>query len=457
MACPDRKIETMKNAKHFPGFAARSGSTMKKAQLTLMITMGIILLFAAVVVIWLGTQTATIRTEPEAEQQRLRQVAVQPVREYIQSCLDITTMAGLELLGRQGGVLYRMQGGLTPDVQPAELGSRYVEYEGINVSYLITRPTQDIGTLYYAEPDEYPYPSFPYVLNQTTGAVIKEFYGGYYGKPLLPPLFKPGRDSIQEQLESYISFNLPKCTDWKTFAAQGLSIVAGKPDASVMIAENITQIETEQFFTVLVKWQVNITDLTTNRNTTLDQFSLGYPVHLAKFYLFVQGIVLGEVNDATFDPRNASTTATPVTIVKNVFKNNFDQGTDDIILVRDEESRLRGKPLEFWILRANRYPALVWINQTDLDKYEFVPLGTCEQEPSIFLTGNELMIKWPETWTARLRAVDPDEDIVTFRTDPASPGQITQPGPFRLYVYASDGGRTEDYQILKLRLTSCPD
>ncbi len=340
MACPDRTVETMKNA-----------------QLTLMITMGIILLFAAVVVIWLGTQTATIRTAPEAEQQRLRQVAVQPVREYIQSCLDVTTMTGLELLGKQGGVLYRMQGGLTPDVQPAEQGSRYVEYEGINVSYLITRPVQDIGTLYYAQPDEYPFPSFPYVFNETIGSVIKEFYGGYYGKSLLPPLFKPGKNSIQEQIESYISFNLPKCTDWKTFEAQGLSIVAGRPNVSVMIAENITQIETEQFFTVLARWQVNIIDLTTNGNTTLDQFSLGYPVHLAKFYLFVQGIVLGEVNDATFDARSISTTATPVTIVKDVFKNGFDQGTDGLIIVRDEESRLRGKPLEFWILRATLSPA----------------------------------------------------------------------------------------------------
>ncbi len=443
MACPDRKIETM-----------------KKAQLTIMITMGIILLFAVVIVIWLGTQTATIRTAPEAEQQRLRQIAVQPVREYIQSCLDITTMEGLELLGKQGGVLYRMQGGLTPDVQPADLGSRYAECEGINVSYLITRPVQDIGTLYYAEPDEYPFPSFPYVFNQTTGSVIKEFYGGYYGKSLLPPLFKPGKDSIQEQLESYISFNLPKCTDWKTFAAQGLSITAGKPNVSVLIAENITQIEAEQFFTVFVDWQVNITDLTTDRNTTLGQFSLGYPVHLAKFYLFVQSIVLGEINDATFDPRNISTTANPVMIVKDVFKNSFDHGTDDIILVRDEESRLRGKPLEFWVLRANRYPALVWINQTELNRYEFYSLGTCKQKPSIFLTDDLLEIKFPDTWTAKLMAVDPDEDIVTFRTEPASPGQITMPPPgepFRMRVYASDGGKTEDYQELKLRVTGCPD
>ena len=101
----------------------------KHAQLTLMIITGIVLLFAVALVIWLGSQATTRRTAPEAEHQRLRQVAVEPVRDYIQSCLDIVTSTALDLLGKQGGVLYRNQGGLTRDVNPAtDIGSRYVPY-----------------------------------------------------------------------------------------------------------------------------------------------------------------------------------------------------------------------------------------------------------------------------------------------------------------------------------------
>lgn len=435
----------------------------KKAQLTIIIITGIVLLAAVAMVIWVGSQMATKHTAGAAEQQRLRQVAVQPVREYITSCLDVTTMTALDLLGKQGGVLYKSQGGLTPDVTPADLGSRHVVFDGLNVSYVITRPTQDIGKLYYAQPPEYPYTTFPYIFNESSKSIIKEFYGGYYGKSLLPPLFKPGKDSIQEQLESFINFNLPKCTDWKTFASSGLSVTAGIPNATVMIAENRTQIETEQFFTVMANWQVNVTDLTTGGNTTISEFSLGYPLHLAKFYLFIQGIVFGEVNDATFNPLSLSSEATPVFIAKNVFENPVDKGTDDIIIAQDAESVLRGKPFEFRILRGNRYPALVWINQTSLDKYRFYAMGDCSNPPkeSIFLNDNLLKITYatdsPYEWSTKLSAIDPDEDNVTFSMKP-SDGIIHVPAGslFRLYVYVSDGGEIMDYQILNITTAGCP-
>ncbi|MEM4243063.1 MAG: hypothetical protein QXM31_04140 [Candidatus Woesearchaeota archaeon] len=435
---------------------------MKKAQLTLMIITGIVFLVAVAIVLYMGSQAATKRTAPEASHQRLRQASLQQVKDFIQACLDVTTMSALDLLGKQGGVLYKSQGGLTPDVSPlTDLGSRYVVYDGLNVSYVITRPVQDIGTVYFAQPDKYPYPYFPYIFNETTKSITNEFYGGYYGKSLLPPLFKPGRDSIQAQLESYIAYNLPRCADWGAFAAKGLVISAGKPNISVMIAENKTQIEAEQFFSVVARWQVNITEPATLANTTIDEFSISYPVHLAKFYLFVQGIVFGEVSDARFDPKSLSSQATPVVVVKDVYTNPYDGSTDDMIIVQDAESQLRGKPLEFRILRQNRHPALVWINQTDLNKYGFYPEFCLDHKESIFLEGSRLTIKWPVTWEAMLSAVDPDEDIVTFRTEPPSPAKLGSSGlkagdDFLLYVDASDGGKTEDYQILRVHTISCP-
>jgi hypothetical protein len=437
-------------------------TTDRKAQLTLMIITGLVFLVAVGMVIWIGGKTATSKTGPAAEKQRLGQLSIQPVREYIQSCLDITTMSALELLGKQGGVIYKAQGGLTPDVQPTDEGSRFVEYDSLNVSYLITRPTQNIGTLYFAQPPEYPYPSFPYVFNATSKSIIKEFYGGYYGKSLLPPLLKPGKDSIEEQLESYINFTLPKCTDWKPFAERGLSIVAGKPKTTVMIAENITQIERETSFSVIVDWQVNITENSTDATTVMKEFSLSYPLHLAKFYLFVQGLVLGEINDAKFDPRNLSTDATPVIIEKNVFINPNDQGTDDLIIVRDTQSQLRGKPFEFRILRANRYPALVWINQTDLDRnYRFYKMWDCDKKESIFLNNDQLRVAYaidsPFEWKTTLSAIDPDEDNVTFSMKPPE-GRISLPNGsiFKLYVYADDGGKIMDYQTVDLTIAGCP-
>ena len=423
-----------------------------------MIITGIVLLFAVALVIWLGGQATTRRTSPEAEQQRLRQVAVQPVKDYIQSCLDVVTSTALELLGKQGGVLYQSQGGLTQDVTetpgPRGPGTAYVRYDGLNVSYDLLRPTANIDSLYYAEPSLYPWETFPYIFNDTARTTVRKTqFTGYFGESKLPPLFKPGKESIQEQIESYVNVNLPECTRWSTFATQGLSIAADTPNTSVYIAGNVTQIATEQFFSVLADWQVNVTDLTTGGNTTLNQFSLSYPVHLAKFYLLVQGIVNAEVTDSTFDPHSVSTAATPVTVIDDVFQNPDDKGADDIVVAQDAESQLRGKPLEFRILRKNRLPALQWINQTDLDKYHFC------KGAHITLDKNVLTIHQgdPRDWSALLNATDPDEDTVTFHTLPSAPTQAdaTPPDVFRLYVYANDGGTIEDFQILNIPIKIC--
>jgi hypothetical protein len=440
----------------------------KRAQLTMMIILGLLLLIATGTVIWVGSTTEPRRTSPAAEQQRLRQIAVQPVRDYVQSCLDVVTRAALELLGKQGGVLYQSQGGLTKDVTPADEGSRFAKFDDLNVSYTIYTPAGNVGELFYATPPRYPFATFPYVFKNNdpkTHEVLAKQFIGYYGTPQFPPLLEPGRESLQGQVESYVNVNLPRCTDWATFKSQGLSVAAGMPNTTALIATNLTQIATEQFFSIVVDWQVNITDLTTSGNTTLDKFTLGYPVRLAQFYLLVKSIVDRDVSVVTFDPAMASTAQNPIVIIRNV-RTNADGTTDSIVSIQDLQSSIRGKPLEFRVLRKNRFPALAWLNQTDLDHYRFVPAELCKIEAQNFvLEGNALQLKMgkPSDWRATLQAFDPDEDAVTFHTDPPSPGKISGISAagqdFRLRVYATDGStdeETKDYQELILHTTSCP-
>lgn len=453
---------------------------MKRGQLTLMIITGIVLLFAVGMVIWLGNTMNAQRTGTEAEQQRLRQLAVQPVRDYVQSCLDVTTSAALELLGKQGGVLYRSQGGLTADPLPQNEGAAnaqgFVRFDGLNASYVILRPTADIGTAFLANPPDYPFRTFPYFFrnnDENAGDIVATQQAGYFGVPLLPPLLKPGNNSIQEQLESSIAFNLPRCARWENFRTQGLAVSGGIANVTVLIAENVTQIATEQFFSVIADWPVTIRDLTTGGETTLSRFSLGYPVHLAKFYLFLQTMVINEVSNASYDPRSASTPATPVSVEQSVFT-NADQSGDDVIIAQDAASQLRGRPLEFRLPRKNRYPALLWVNQTDLNRYRFIPAQTCDiGQNQIFLENRTLTVtlgdKNPSVWTAKLNAIDPDEDEVTFKTCDPAPTKISVAfagQEYRLDVFASDVGRTpcgsaggdksEDWQVLRIQTADCP-
>lgn len=398
----------------------------KKAQITLMIIIGTIVVTSVAIVTWWTGKTATRVTVEQPGQIKLRQVAVQPVSVYINDCLDLTIMNALELLGRQGGVIYQSQGGLTSDFKPEEEGVKFVNYDGYKVAYSIIPPVGSSGP-FFADPPRYPFTTFPYIFKNddpSTGTVLKNQFIGYYGLSRLAPLLKPGKESIQEQLESYINANLQKCTDWSKFEPAGLSVSAGVPSTRVVISETLETIATEKYFTVLVDWPVTVTDRTTGGSTIIREFSLGYPIHLARFYLFVKGIVDGEVNDITYDPRKASTPVNPVSVVENVYSSP--DGGDDVIIIQDKESLLRGKPFEFRIARKNRPPALGWIDQVKLDDYAFVPAGTCSDAASIFLSQDNLLIKFgtPGDWSAVLTAWDPDEDVVSFRTKPDAPIKV---------------------------------
>lgn len=436
---------------------------MKTAQLTLMIIMGVLVLIAAALVIYFGGQAVT-RKAGVPEQQRLRQVTVQPVKDYVTNCLDVTTTQAIGLLTKQGGVIYEHQGGTTKDVLPAELGQRFLEYEGLNVSYAITPPVKDVGVLFFKNPPKYPFVTFPYVFqnnNPQTRKVIQEQYFGYYGTSQLPPLFRPGQDSIQENIEVFIANNIADCTRWNVFAAQGLAISAGKPNATVLIAKNLSQIVTEQFLTVKLNWTVNITNLASNATTTINEFSISYPIKLAQLYVFLKNLIDSEVTDIRFDPRKLE--KYPVVIVENVYED--ENGGDDVVIVQDLSARLGQAPLEFRFARHNRPPALAWINQTGLDDYKFVPTATCNIEAkNIQLAGNLLKIRYgdPSDWSAELSAFDPDEDEPEFITKPKTPVRIDAlPGQTYYFVVCADDGsenklEMQDCQTLLVKTDDCP-
>lgn len=434
---------------------------MKTAQLTLMMIAGIVILIAAALVIYFGGQATTRRIADAPEHQRLLHAAVQPVKDYITSCLDVTTTTGIDFLTKQGGVIYQHQGGTFPDVTPADKGKRFVEYEGLNVSYIILPPEEDVGELFFVRPPAYPFVTFPYIFqanNPQTGTIIQEQYFGYYGRSLLPPLHRPGQHSFQENLEVYIANTIQKCTQWASFAAQGLAITTELPNATVLIAENLTQIVTEQYLTVLLNWTVHVLDLGSNSTTTFTAFSVSYPIRLGQLYVFVKALVDADVTDARFDPR--TTKEYPVVIVEDAHSDK--DGGDDIVIAQDLRSRVGTLPLEFRFARHNRPPALHWVNQTALDGSRFVPTATCNIEaPNIVLNGPVLHVRYgdPDDFRAELVASDPDEDIATFHTSPQAPIRISVPHAGADYLFdacANDGGMPEDCQTLRARTDNCP-
>ncbi len=102
-------------------------------QVTIFIILGLILLFAAVFVIQLTKEVRTGELEKEREGVIGQTFRKEALRIYVEGCLTLALEEGLELIGKQGGRIWKDQGGRTEFIS----GETGIDF-GDKVSYAIT-------------------------------------------------------------------------------------------------------------------------------------------------------------------------------------------------------------------------------------------------------------------------------------------------------------------------------
>lgn len=420
---------------------------MKKAQITLFMIIGVIILLGAGLLIYM----AMIRPEKQGDEgaaaQALRQAAVQPVKDYITSCLEIVSSDSLELIGKQGASLYASQGGTVPDPGPAQAGSVFMDYDDMKLSYLIVPPAGRVGNLFFSEPPQYPWPGFPFV-NGNKSAI------GYFGLSRLPPLYREhGRNSLQEQIEEYVSNNIEECADFSRFPL--FDVAPGEPNVSMIIAENITHLKHEDYVSFVLNWPVKIEERASGAEIVIDQFRASFPVAFGRIYYSVKEIIDSEISDISYEPAN--TESYFITIDENAYS------SDDVIIYQDKKYYLNAKPYEFRIARKNRPPALYYIPQERIDQTAY-----CVDIVTFAVSNNRLIaspdIEDDDLFPLNLTAVDPDNDLVVFKLDPRNPevdeyavalyADNPSKGGLLFDVIASDG-ELKDYQKIRIIPKGC--
>ncbi len=405
---------------------------MKKAQLTLFIIIGLVMVLLVGSVLYLFGSKEPAKSEQEVSSQKFRQAAMQPVKDYVESCLDLAAESGIWLLAKQGGVIYKSQGGITP--QPAD----YILYDNYTVNYLIKAPTGDLGE-FKAQPDEYPWKTFPY---KSETELTTQYFYGYYGISKLPPLFNEFPDSIQEQLEVYVANKTVGCVDWSNFEKQGLSFKALNANAVMLVANESERIAKEEYISFKLYWPIEITDKTTGGVTIIKEFSVKYPLRFASLYYTVKSIIDRDVTNISFDVRNAE--GVQVNIANDV------NGKDDIINITDPLSTLKGKKLEFLFARENRAPGLFWI-ETNRIQPSYCKGTIFKITPPDILdisgpTGNEKI---------KLSSLDPDEDTLTYGVEPGVLREEDIGDYVDLIVSVSDN-KVRDTQTFNIFVSACP-
>ncbi|MBN2112457.1 hypothetical protein JW707_05155 [Candidatus Woesearchaeota archaeon] len=412
----------------------------KKSQVTVFIIIAIVI----IVMFGLGYYAMISRITEKGEEQLLRQQIsaekINPLKDYITSCFSLASADGLELLGKQGGYIYKSQGGIIDDPFESQSGQEYIEYEQTKVHYGIYAPISNVGMIFFAQTPEYPWSTFPKVYNPLNPdeIVYEEKYDGYYGRNKLPPFEKPKEGSIQEQLEAFTTNSTLTCIDWTNFQQQGLGIKTEEPNVSVTF--------TAADVTFTLNWPIEVTDSGTGAVTDINEFAVVYPVRLRKIYDFAAQIMDNDVGDITYSIAATSLDGlTTSAVIPDIF------GMDDLIVIHDEESRIIDKEYQFRFMRKNRAPALYYVdNNTDMEG------PVCVDSLVQFVEPDKLNIVDScddNSFELQLKAIDPDEDKLEFTFDRQLPYEIKPADiyvrAFRIKITVSDG-EYKDWQDVQI-------
>lgn len=381
----------------------------KKSQITLFVITGVVLVIIISFVFYLRTSAANKQGSSGKTTTQKMKLQLQPIEDYIVQCLNKVTKEGLVLLGRQGGYLYRSQGGLQIDFRDAFEGEIFVNYPAgseYKVPYGIYPLRQNIGKYRFSSP-EYPWDEYP---SDGTGG---ETFEGLFGIGSLQDINK-----LEQHMEFYIENNMKNCADWKVFA--GYEITEGEADAEFEIAKKDVSVRLLYPLIILQK--------STGDTTTMEEFFARQDIQLKEIYAAADYLIAEDTTDIQFDIGNDAglRDGLSVEVMRDVY------GQDDVIIVKDEKSLINNEPYEFVFARHNRIPALHPISPTSIT-------GDYLDE----ITAEDLI----PGGIGGLEADDPDEDTRTlsFSIEPSVPKTLMITRDFKIKVTDAE---LEDYQTV---------
>jgi len=394
-----------------------------KSQVTIFLLLGLLIVMVAASLIIMGRYASKKLSKQETIDIKEAAIDVHPVKNFVTECLSSTSKNGLKLLGRQGGYIFKSQGGALIDYPDTDEGIFFAKNGNAKVVYNILKPRFALGKNAPAIPD-YPWRTFPYT-DSTKNAKNLESKSAF-GINNLPPLNQSfGQNSMQQQLEAFTENTIDKCLDFSVFENQGMSVTKGKKEVTVDINEND--------ITFILNYDITVENLVSGEKTQIKSFLVKHKSRLGKMHKFINSLIESDISNINFNIlNNTMEDSFQIDAQKNIYSN------DDLIIITDGQSILDNSPYKYYFAKKNRNPAMFYLFP------EKITLPA-------FNEGGEFTIVTKETLLGKqeLMALDPDEDPImsnSFSITPKPP--ITLLFPRIEFKIAATDGSLEDYQIV---------
>lgn len=377
---------------------------MSKAQVTLFIILGIVILIIFGFAFFLAKSTQEKRFEAKIEKPISDFLKSKTINYYTTTCLDKVSKEALTLIGEQSGFIHKEQGNLIDWPIP------YIEYNDKNVSYQIYSSLS--GKLKERDNsihNPYYYPCFrigPYseiTCYKTYNHNQKQYRFGSTGDPknnINPDLCKKKitmanyactcsnppnslncKYSIQAQLEDYIKKKVKECTNFSNI--KGYNISKGDIIAEVSFSDKNVLFKIDFPITIKVKGSEPIIEVL--------HFSLPQQIRFKILYNLARELIKKDIGDITFDiMKDGQELANKYGDIK-ITRDSITYKNTSIIIIED---KIDEKNYVFMFARENREPAL--------DYMEFDSFST-----------HDLYVIENQTLNFAPTAFDPDEHGLT--------------------------------------------
>ena len=356
---------------------------LTKAQISTFIILGLLAFLIFGFIFYVVKSTTEQVVEESTEKVIIEALRKESISSYVTLCLDRSLRQGLNLIGKQGGYIYKDQPG---SIIPFKVSS--TNYEQEDVTYLIEPiPSKPPWYPCFTPKDHPVYCGF---VNNFT--LFPDVFKYTFGTSRLPFLYKnQGLYSIQEQLESYISYHTKKCSNFTGLVTleqyEFYNITEGNVSAEVLFHENDVSVILNYPVSIQIPEYAPVTDLLEFKSTAKVRFRKIYDAAkeiIQKDNNFLDYDIIIDTESRFYLGEHLKFSEIPEAHIIKKIINTF----DDIIIINDSLSKTNGDSYIFQFVRKNRNPVLDYIN-----------ISTTEQGQSIIIKPN---------------ANDPDEDLVSF-------------------------------------------
>ena len=379
---------------------------MRKGQVTLFVLLGIVVLVILAMLFYLKNADSATKVKRSIEDIGTLFEKQGKYHRYVVECVDQGLKEGVHLVGMQGGAIYDHQAQQGKRFLGPSNGYPYGRYvlpfstgdSAYNVSYGIYSP--ELGSDFHPDIPFYPYGLTRLVPNpRAINPFFVNAFGNFPISPLIPLCDYHGKNSrdysaaaacenydsrneavhnsIQEYLQAYVQNYTKECVKLEELPElSGLEIEIGNVTSEVTFGEK--HIFTDVELPIIIELE------NTRSVLRLKDFHAKVEVRLKKIYELVYHLIQEDINNVYFNIVRDAGSLDDCKDISGGNKGCLKEGMkvyklrdvclgsglcsegeyDDILVVRDNESYLMGRPYEFHIAIENRPPALDLIRKT---------------------------------------------------------------------------------------------